>query len=133
MRSVLIKSRGRILGCKWDKSRKSFPHCYSQSPLLTGTPSPSPPPLSKSGLKLACNVNIVYGNLKSENSKEYTQKPQRNVHEFDFRTVAEINLTARRTDLRGHVAWRRSFFGDDGIFSPACRGWRCTSTPFYSM
>jgi hypothetical protein len=34
--------------------------------------------LSKSGLKLVCNVNIVYGNLKSENSQDYTQKPQRN-------------------------------------------------------
>jgi hypothetical protein len=25
-------------------------------------------PLSKSGLKLVCNVNIVYGNIKSEDS-----------------------------------------------------------------
>jgi len=31
----------------------------------------SPPPLlSKSGLKLVCNVNIVFENLKSENSQE---------------------------------------------------------------
>ncbi len=37
-----------------------------------------PPPLSKSGLKLAYNVNIVYGNLKSENFKDYAPKPQRN-------------------------------------------------------
>ncbi len=36
------------------------------------------PPLSKSSLKLVCNVNIVYGNLKSENSQDYSQKPQRN-------------------------------------------------------
>jgi hypothetical protein len=28
------------------------------------TPLP-PPPLSISGLRLVCNVNIVYGNLKS--------------------------------------------------------------------
>jgi hypothetical protein len=27
-------------------------------------------------LKLVCNVNIVYGNLKSENSQDYAQKPQ---------------------------------------------------------
>jgi hypothetical protein len=27
-----------------------------------------PPPLSKSGLKLVCNVNIVYGSLKPDNS-----------------------------------------------------------------
>ncbi len=26
-------------------------------------------------LKLVCNVNIVYGNLKSENSQYYAQKP----------------------------------------------------------
>ncbi len=35
-------------------------------------------PLSKSDLKLVCNVNIVCGNLKSENSQDYAQKPQRN-------------------------------------------------------
>jgi hypothetical protein len=29
--------------------------------------------LSKSGFKLVCNVNIVYGNLKSENSQDYAQ------------------------------------------------------------
>jgi hypothetical protein len=35
-------------------------------------------PPSKDGLKLGCNVNILYGNLKSENSQVYAQKPQRN-------------------------------------------------------
>jgi hypothetical protein len=40
--------------------------------------SPLPPPQNKSGLKLVCNVNIVYGNLKSENSQYYAQKPQQN-------------------------------------------------------
>ncbi len=34
--------------------------------------------MSKSGLKLDCNVKIVYGNLKSETSKDYAKKPQRN-------------------------------------------------------
>jgi hypothetical protein len=29
-------------------------------------------------LKLVCNVNIVYGDLKSENSQDYAHKPQRN-------------------------------------------------------
>ncbi len=43
--------------------------------LTDSTPSP---PLRKSGLKLVCNVNIVYGNLESENSPDYAQKPQRN-------------------------------------------------------
>ncbi len=55
----------------------SFPPCYSQSPLLTDF-TPPPPPLNKSGLKLVYNVNFVYGNLKSENSQDYAQKPQRN-------------------------------------------------------
>jgi hypothetical protein len=30
--------------------------------------------LSKSDLKLVCIVNIVYGNLKSENFQDYAQK-----------------------------------------------------------
>ncbi len=48
---------GRILGGNWDKSPKSFPPYYSQSPLpMDFTP---PPPLSKSDLKLVvCNVTI---------------------------------------------------------------------------
>jgi hypothetical protein len=41
-------------------------------------PPPPPPPRRKSGLKLVCNVTIVYGNLKSENSQDHAQKPQRN-------------------------------------------------------
>ncbi len=37
---------------------------FSSSPLLTDfIPTPPPPHLSKSGLKLVCNVNIVQGNL----------------------------------------------------------------------
>jgi hypothetical protein len=52
------------------------PPSYSLSPLLTDfTPYT---PLSKSGLKLVCNINIVHGNLKSEKSQDYTWKPQRN-------------------------------------------------------
>jgi hypothetical protein len=59
--------RGRIPGRNWDKFFKSFPPCYF---LTDFTPTPLPPP-SKIGLKLVCNVNIVYGNLKSENSQDY--------------------------------------------------------------
>jgi hypothetical protein len=33
-------------------------------------------PLSKNGLKLVCNVNFVYGKLRSKNSQDYAQKPQ---------------------------------------------------------
>ncbi len=32
-----------------------------------------PPPLSKSSLKLVCNINLVYRNLKSENSQDYAR------------------------------------------------------------
>jgi hypothetical protein len=39
---------------------------------------PPNPPLSKSVLKLVCNVKIVQGNLKFENSQDYAQKPHRN-------------------------------------------------------
>ncbi len=37
--------------------------------------TPPLPPLSKRGLTLVCNINIVYGNVKSENSQDYAQKP----------------------------------------------------------
>ncbi len=41
---------------------------------------PPPPPLELQwfGLKLVCNVKIVYGNLKFENSQDYAQKSQGN-------------------------------------------------------
>jgi hypothetical protein len=74
---AFIVSGGRILGRNWDKSLKSFPPRYSQSPPLPDLP-PSLPSWSKSGLKLVCNVNIAYRNLKSENSQDYAQKRQRN-------------------------------------------------------
>jgi hypothetical protein len=35
---------------------------------------PPPHPSSKSGLKLVCNENIVYRNLKPESSQDYAQK-----------------------------------------------------------
>jgi hypothetical protein len=53
-----------------NKSLKSFLPCYSQSPLPTD--------FTHSAVKLVCHVNIVYGNLKSENSQDYAQKLQRN-------------------------------------------------------
>ncbi len=60
----------------WTKNFRVFILAlHSLSPLEMDT---LPPPLSKSGLKLVCNVNIVKGHLKSENSQDYDQKPQRN-------------------------------------------------------
>jgi hypothetical protein len=57
------------------KVLRVFLLAIQQSPLLTDFTPPNS--LSKSDLKLVCNVNIVYGNLKSENSQDYAQKPQR--------------------------------------------------------
>jgi hypothetical protein len=77
----LIFTRCRILGRNWDKSLKSFPPCYSQSLLLTDF---TPPPLEQ-----VCNVKIVCGNLKSENSQDYAQKLQRNCTFMNSASVKE--------------------------------------------
>jgi hypothetical protein len=62
-----------------DKSLKSCPPCYSQSPLLTYI-SPSPLPRSKSCLELIRNVNIVQYTKSSSlrTFKIIPQKPPRN-------------------------------------------------------
>ncbi len=67
---------GRILGCSWDKSIESFLLAIHSHLFFGFYPAPPPPP-NKSGSKLVCNVNNVYGFLKSENSQK-PQKPQRN-------------------------------------------------------
>jgi hypothetical protein len=51
-----------------------------------------PPPPSKSGLKLVCKVNNVYGNLKSESSQDYIKKPQRNC---TFMNLASVLIYLR--------------------------------------
>ncbi len=72
LRGTSLHVKGQILGRNPDKSLKScVPPCYSQSPLLRDFTSPPPLPLSKSGLKLVCNVNIAHGHLKYENSRDY--------------------------------------------------------------
>ncbi len=83
---------GRIIGRNCDNS---FPLAI-QSPLLTDFPPPSPP-LSKSGLKLVCNVKIVYGNLKSEKSTirlciETSMKLY--VHEFGFWSTGKNKINS---------------------------------------
>jgi hypothetical protein len=45
--------------------------------------------LTKCGLKLVCNVKIVYGNLKYENSQDYAQKPQQNCTIMNSRSHCE--------------------------------------------
>jgi hypothetical protein len=51
-------TEAEFLDLIWDKGLKSVPPCYSQTPLLTDftLPTPTPQPLSKSGLKLVCNT-----------------------------------------------------------------------------
>ncbi len=39
---------------------------------------PPPPLIEQKWFETGCNVNIVYGNLESENSQDYVQKPQQN-------------------------------------------------------
>jgi hypothetical protein len=56
-----------------------------QSPLLTDF---TPLPLEQKWSETVCNVNNVYGNLKSENSPEYAcpeTSTKLYVHEFSFR------------------------------------------------
>ncbi len=93
------RERGRILGRNPGKSRKSFPPCYSQSPLQLcleiyispatsysfyssvtvlytvkekgGKPDRKPCPLPY-------GLRNPYRNLKSENFQDYAQKPQQN-------------------------------------------------------
>ncbi len=86
-------TRGRILGRNWDKSLKSFLPCHSQSLLLTNL-NPPTPPLSKSGLKLVCNVNILYGNLKSENSQDDAQQTSTKLYVHEFAIVRSSQMSS---------------------------------------
>jgi hypothetical protein len=47
------------------------------------------------GLKLVCNVNIVYGNLNTENCQDYAQKPQQN--------CTSMNSASVKTLLTRHI------------------------------
>jgi hypothetical protein len=58
-----------------------------QSTLLKGF---LPPPLEQNWFETGCNVNIVYGNLKSENSQDYALKPQRNCTFMNSASVTVI-------------------------------------------
>jgi hypothetical protein len=52
--------------------------------------------MSKIDLKLVCNVNIVYGHLKSDNSQDYAQKPQQN---RTFMNLASVVILSKIKDL----------------------------------
>ncbi len=53
--------------------------CWAAKNSLRGTTSINrfPTPLKQKLLETGYNVTIVYGNLKSKNSQDYVQKPQR--------------------------------------------------------
>ncbi len=70
-----------------------FSPCYSQSSL---------PLLSKSGLKRVCTVNIV---LKSENSQDYAQKPQRNCTFMNLASVLYARLNFYDKQFEHFVGW----------------------------
>ncbi len=88
---------------------------HSQSPLYQQILLP------KSGLKPVCNVNIVYGNLKSENSQDYVQKPQR--------SCAFMNSTSgyvwSRRELRDNTSWGPSSIGTYRLKSEESGKKRC--------
>jgi hypothetical protein len=61
----------------WSKSKRfSCAPCYSHA--VTSINGFYSPPLlfERKWFETLCNVNIVYGNLKSKNSQDYGQKPE---------------------------------------------------------
>jgi hypothetical protein len=51
-----------------------------------------PLPFEQKDLKLVCNVNIVYRNVKSENYQDYAQKPQRNCAFMNLASGCEAGI-----------------------------------------
>jgi hypothetical protein len=71
-----------------------------------------PPPPSKSGLKLVCNVNVVYRNLKSENSQETSTILY--IYEFGFRYHSPGSYIARSMANLSFPPLSLSYFCDGG-------------------
>jgi hypothetical protein len=71
---------------------------YSSSLLFTVTFTPTP--LLQNWFETGCKVNIVYGNLKSENSQDYAQKPQRN---STFINLASNQSSCLNIYCAGHI------------------------------
>ncbi len=74
-------TRGRILGRNWDKSLKSFPPCYSQSPLLPLQTDIILPSQSARVLSQAANVYMTMYSTVSGQPKNFNGK-QINFHTF---------------------------------------------------
>jgi hypothetical protein len=109
----VVRILGRIIETK---VLKSFPPCYSQSHLLTNFTHPPPHPI-QSGLKLVCNINIVY-----ETSSLRTLKIMF-VHEFGFgiqntsRETVSISILQRLSFLRQHI----NFQMDETYTTAGCK------------
>ncbi len=57
-------------------------------------------------MKLVCNVNNVYGNLKSDNSEDYAQKPQPNcVHSWIWLLFEFVKGSAESTRI---INWQQN-------------------------
>ncbi len=95
-------TRGPILERNWEKSFKTFPPCYSQSSLLKKF-TPPPPPPAKVGWNWFFDVNIVYGKLKSENSQDYAQQPQRNCTFMNSASVPADSQTLLEAPPKHHL------------------------------
>jgi hypothetical protein len=54
-------------------------------------------------LKLVCNVNMVYGNLKSENTPDYAHKPQQNGTFMNLASEPKSLFTKKAS--RGFRSW----------------------------
>ncbi len=77
--------RGRILGRTWELEHLVI---HSDLALLMDFTPPHP----KGVVWKLWNVNIVYGHLKSENSPDYVQKPQRNCMLMNSASVQTASL-----------------------------------------
>ncbi len=67
--------------------------------------------LLASGSKLVCNVNIVYRNLKSENTQDYAQKPQRKCTFMNFASGVSMRKGKEKRERWGEKRKR-----NDGKF-----------------
>jgi hypothetical protein len=100
------------------KSLRVFPLLFT---VISTNGFYSPSPLSNNGLTLVSNVNIVYGNLLTENSQDYAQKPQQNYTFMISASELHVYLCVCRhpvhaatrsntTDLRYIFVPRRLYF-----------------------
>jgi len=68
-------------------------------------------------LKLVCNVNIVYGNLKSENPQDYAQKPQRNCTFMNSASELLASEDSITLIISTNGQWDIRFLWSLGVFS----------------